>query len=76
MPPCNTTNIHDHNHPDFSITMCSPTSKHPHPARPPFTAIQAHYNKLPTHTTLTINIMEALPMACGTSILGREIADT
>eukprot|EP00973_Karenia_brevis_P006254 851635-Karenia_brevis.AAC.1 len=72
MPPCNTTNIHDHNYPDFSITLFAPTNKHPNPPRPPFTAITSTYTKLPTHTTLNIQVLEAMQMEDGRFIRGAE----
>eukprot|EP00973_Karenia_brevis_P010161 1375540-Karenia_brevis.AAC.1 len=76
MPPSNTTAINNHLHPDFSITLYHPTSKHPHPARPQYTALTAHYTKLPTHTILTITTLEAIQTADGTTLSGHELAKT
>eukprot|EP00973_Karenia_brevis_P015337 2098413-Karenia_brevis.AAC.1 len=76
MPPCNTTPINDHNNPEFTITIYSPTKKHPNPQRPPLTIITATYTKLPTHTNLNINILEAIPLADGSQIRGEDLAAT
>eukprot|EP00973_Karenia_brevis_P032540 4487955-Karenia_brevis.AAC.1 len=75
MPPCYTTNINSIDHPNFSITLYHPTTKHPNPPLPQYTAITAQHINLPTHHLFQITIAGALPLHAGDGLNANELKE-
>eukprot|EP00973_Karenia_brevis_P092785 12414121-Karenia_brevis.AAC.1 len=72
MPPCDTTQINMVQHPNFSITINSPTKRHPSPPLPPQTIVTAVHTMLPT-PTLTIRVAPRIDLAPGRTIPGADL---